>query len=177
MFAPLEKPTAIGGARPARRPRAAASTKSASSWVRVRRSSRSNTPSASRRKKRGMPFSSTLPAGAQPRRAREQRLAERQEVVLVAAGAVQQQQHRRVRRAGDEPMDEAEVGGRASSLRRLRRAGGGAAAGDRSSRSRIGLVHRAGSLSAVPSSAGLSSTVKPGPSVAISNSTPPGSRK
>ena len=42
---------------------AAAPTKSASSCVRGFRSSTSNTPSASRRKNRGMPFSSTLPRG------------------------------------------------------------------------------------------------------------------
>src|SRR5664279_3810451 len=37
--------------------------KSVSSAVRTLRSARSNTPSASRRKKRGMPFSKTLPRG------------------------------------------------------------------------------------------------------------------
>ena len=43
--------------------RRAASTNSASCPVRSRRSSRSKTPSASRRKKRGIPFSSTWPRG------------------------------------------------------------------------------------------------------------------
>ena len=71
MLAPFENPTATGVCRrEVGLPRAAA-TKSASSPARRASTSRtSNTPSASRRKKRGMPFSSTLPTRTQQRGAR-----------------------------------------------------------------------------------------------------------
>ena len=79
-------------------------TNSASSSARRRRSSSSNTPSRSRRKNRGMPFSSTRAPDREHRGAGRQVVAQRQQVVLVAAGAVQQQQRgargRRLRRAG-----------------------------------------------------------------------------
>ena len=64
------------------------------------RSSRSNTPSARRRKNRGMPRSSTLPRGLSTPASGASDSRQRNEVVFVAACAVQEQERRRVRVAG-----------------------------------------------------------------------------
>ncbi len=66
-------------------------TKSASSFVRFRKSSRSKTPSASRRKKRGIPFSKSLAAWTKQRSIRIQLVTQRDEIALVAARPVQKQ--------------------------------------------------------------------------------------
>src|SRR5919202_3559159 len=63
MFAPFEKPTAKMHSGSRSYSETARSTNSASSWVRFTRSSWSKTPSSRRRKKRGAPFSRTLPRG------------------------------------------------------------------------------------------------------------------
>ena len=63
MLAPLEKPTAYRRDVEKLYRSAASSMNRASSSVRACRSSRSNTPSAKRRKKRGAPCSRTLPRG------------------------------------------------------------------------------------------------------------------
>src|SRR6185503_6310885 len=114
------------------------------------------------------PLLEDLSARAENGRARRE-VAERHHVVLVAAGAVQQQERRRAGRRGRlEHMMEAEIRHYATGI-----VSGG------STRSICGreASNHGGSTSDSPRCAGSSSTAKPGPSVAISNRTPPGSLK
>ena len=95
-------------------------------------------------------------------------------VVLVAAGAVQQEQGGARGRGlrGQEDVRSIEAGVPAHGTSTSSCSGGRLAA----ICSRLGSSH-GGSLRCRPSSSSGSSTSKPGESVAISNSTPPGSRK
>src|SRR5262249_952777 len=94
------------------------------------------------------------------------RAAKRHEIVFVAAGTMQQQDGRHAGRGGRlEPVNEIRGHHAASS------------AGSTFSISPRRGSRKGGSLSAPPSEATGSSTAKPGMSVAISNSTCPGSRK
>lgn len=95
-------------------------------------------------------------------------------------GAAQEVQERLLRAAGERPAL-ADLASQMVHHGRYPVAGVVASAGSSSGsvcsiRARWGSS-QAGSLSAAPSFSGLSSTVNPGGSVAISNSTPPGSRK
>src|SRR5262249_31893935 len=110
-----------------------------------------------------------LAARAQHRRAwREVR--KRQHLVLVAAGAVQEGQRRSPEGPGRlEDVLKAEVG-------RHCRTGIFSGGSARSISARAGS-YQGGRTSDSPRREGSSSTAKPGPSVAISNSTPPGSLK
>ena len=131
-------------------------------------------PSASRRKKRGIPFSSTLPRGlssAAPGASRPSGTMSCSSPPVPcssssvgAPGAVRRR----------EDVIEAEIGHLASGSSRRR--GASAAAARARSPARDGSNH-GGSTSDSPRCAGSSSTANPGPSVAISNSTPPGSLK
>ena len=108
---------------------------------------------------------------------RAQAIAERQQIVLVAAGSVQQQQRRRGRRVGRRcvHVNEAEaqrVTGCGAATASVRSAGS-ACLDLRALRLRGTAAARASRRGA----RGSSSIAKPGPSVASSNSTPPGSLK
>ncbi len=69
-------------------------TNSASSWVRNRRSSWSKTPSARRRKKRGAPYSETLPRGERMAAPGASVSPSWYEIFFVPARAVQQEERR-----------------------------------------------------------------------------------
>ena len=114
-----------------------------------------------------------LAARAQQRGRRRELTTEVDELVLVASGAVQQQERRRAA-ARLVAVDERLGGAHAGSGRHARMSGSGVSTGSMRSRrcSKAG-----GSERCSPSDSSGSSTVKPGPSVAISKSTPPGSRK
>ena len=102
-------------------------------------------------------------------------ITQRQQVVLVATGAVQQQQ-RRSRRGivgGQEDMRPIKTGLLGVHGMSMSSCSGGSAA---AICARLGSS-QGGSLRLRPSSSNGSSTAKPGASVAISNNTPPGSRK
>lgn len=121
---------------------------------------------------------------------RRDHAAEGEEVVFVAAGPVQEQQGTRGVGTGLEAVDEAggilghdglTADGARSRPARMRGGHDGVAAqatlGRTASISARCGSRPAGSLSAWPRASIGSSTAKPGASVAISNSTPPGSRK
>ena len=152
----------------------------ASSSARRRTSSSSKSPSRKRRKKRGLPPSSTFPRGREaPRRARSRARAARgrsrrrpfhgegEPAEGLGRRRVRSDEYRRVRPPSPAPVERQDLCGhlRSSSL-------GSAASMEARRPSRNG-----GSLSACPSESGDSSMAKPGGSVAISNSTRPGSRK
>ena len=146
--------------------------------VRLRRSSRSKTPSASRRKNRGMPFSSTCPRGlssAAPGRSRSPRGSRSSSFPPVPWSRSSGGRPGSVGR--DESVDESERRrGHDVSVRGPRR-------GNRTRRQGLldalahRLVHRRKHEVRSQDSAAGSSIANPGASVAISNSTPPGSRK
>ena len=114
------------------------------------------------------------PAYREHRRTGRQMIAQRQQVVLVATSAVQEQQ-RRARRGivgGQEDVRPIETPLGVHGMSMSSWSGGSAAA----ICSRLGSS-QGGNLRLRPSSSSGSSTAKPGTSVAISNNTPPGSRK
>ena len=128
-------------------------TKIARSSARCRTSSRSNTPSPSRLKKRGMPRSSTWPRGDSSAAPGASALAEGNEIVLVAARAVQEQQRMAaLASAGLETMVEGE-----------RRDDGHVLSSGRTASMRARCHSRNdGSFRLVPRRLGGSSTAKPG---------------
>lgn len=125
-------------------------------------------------------------AGGEQRRAGCQGRAQRDQIALVPAGAVQQQERRPVGRAGNVAVDMRKGGHRGASMawRGAGRsgpvgvqAGSGESEGSAASIRARSASYCGGSFSDSPRCAGVSSTAKPGTSVAISNSTPPGERK
>src|SRR5829696_5741499 len=113
-----------------------------------------------------------LAAGRKDGGAGEELLAEWDQVFLVTARAVQGQERRTgLIVAGEVAMVEAEVRGHTLSP------DGTCKGGSTSSSLSRRVSSQGGSLRCVPSSDSSSSTAKPGGSVAISNRTPPGSRK
>ena len=128
---------------------------------------------APREEARGHAALEHLAARTEQRRLGSELAAEVDQLVLVAARAVQQQQRRRAAarlEAVDERLDAAHSG----SGRHARMSGSGVSTGSMRSRR---CSNAGGSERCSPSDSSGSSTVKPGPSVAISKSTPPGSRK
>src|SRR5205807_8154306 len=114
--------------------------------------------------------------GAQQGRLRSDGATQRQQVGFVAAGAVQQQQsHARSGSAGLIAMLECQRVG-VGHYRALSSWGSSIGGSRLSISARCGSSH-GGNTSRVPRPSAVSSTVNPGPSVAISKSTPPGSRK
>ena len=138
-------------------------------------SSSSKTPSRNRRKNRGMPFSRTVPRTESTAAPWRKMITQRQQVVLIAAGAVQ------AAAAAVRPRHPSAGKKTCGRSRPVSAFTGcpcraGAVAERRRSVPRSGSSH-GGSLRLRPSSSSGSSTAKPGASVAISNNTPPGSRK
>jgi hypothetical protein len=134
------------------------------------RSSSSNTPSASRRKKRGIPFFEHVAARAEKRSFCIKSTAQGEEAVLIVTADVQQKQ-RVARSARHELVNKVQrclfahgLAGRATGGRTL------------SICARAFSIH-GGRRSLLPSSSIVSSAVNPGGSVAISKRIPPGSRK